>query len=124
MSFLDSLSTVASVAAAVERLTELIKPSYLKIKNKIMKKDFTECTKAEKIVCTMLLGVLICILYKIGIDIPGANEPVIVQQLLAGLISSFGSNFLHILLSILTGIKDTTESRAIRGNQNITSRSR
>ena len=114
MSFVESLAIVASAAAAAERVTELIKPIYLKIKNSILKSDFKECTKAEKIILTIFLGTLICITLQIGIDIPIIEEPPLVQQLFAGLLSSVGSNFLHLLLSILTVVKDTQESRIYR----------
>lgn len=114
MSFTDLLSVTASVAVAVERATEVLKPVYLKIKNKVFKKDQTECTKEEKNILSIILGVLICIIMHIGVDIPGINETSVIQQILAGLISSFGSNVLHVALSILTGVKDTTEARAIR----------
>ncbi len=114
MSFVESLAIVASAAAAAERITELVKPIYLKIKNRIMKSDFKECTKAEKIILTVFLGTLICLMLQIGIDIPAVDEPAIVQQLFAGLISSVGSNFLHLILTILTGIKDIQESRLYR----------
>ena len=114
MSFTDLLGVIASVAVAVERATEVLKPFYLKAKNKLFKKDFGECTKAEKNMITIILGTLICIIAEVGVDIPGVNEASIIQKILAGLIASFGSNVLHTILSILTGIKDTTEARAAR----------
>lgn len=114
MNYTDLLSAIASVAVAVERATEVLKPVYLKAKNQIFKKELTECTRTEKYIMTIILGTLFCILIQVGVDIPGINEPMIIQEILAGLISSFGSNMLHIILSILTGIKDTTEARASR----------
>ncbi len=110
MSIVDSLSIIAAVAAAVERIIEIIKPIYLKLRNRIMKTDLSECTKAEKIMLSIFMGITICIILQIGIDLPAVNEPAFVQQLLAGLLSSLGSNLLHILLSILTGLKNVTES--------------
>jgi hypothetical protein len=41
--------------------------------------------------------------------LPGLNESTIVQQLLAGLIASLGSNVLHALMSIVLAIKDSAE---------------
>lgn len=114
MSFTDILSVIASIAVAVERTTEIVKPVYVKTKNRIFKKDLMECTRAEKNIISIILGILFCMLTKVGVDIPGIDESKTIQEILAGLISSFGSNILHTLLSILTGIKDVKEARAAR----------
>jgi hypothetical protein len=114
MSFEDILGTTASVAFAVERVTEIIKPSYLAIKNKILKQNQLECTKPEKIFITIFIGMLLCLTMKVGINVQGIPESGILRQILAGLVSSLGSNVLHALLSIATGLKDTVENRSRR----------
>lgn len=114
MSFIDMLGVTASVAVAVERTSEIIKPIYLKIKNCILKTEFIECSSTEKSIMSIILGILICILTHVRVDIPGINEASLLQEILAGLISSLGSNVLHNILSILTAIKNTTEARAAR----------
>lgn len=117
MDITSLLGVVASVAVAVERATELTKPVYLKLKSKVLKKDLQECTRVEKSFMSMLLGSAICLLTQIGVDIPGVNETSPVREILAGLLSSFGSNVLHTVLSILTGIKDSTEANTARKRQ-------
>jgi hypothetical protein len=109
MDFITALSIILGAAVASERATELIKPLYLKIKNQYSKTQYAECTKTEKEVMTILVAPLICIVARIGIDLPGLNESTIVQQLLAGLIASLGSNVLHALMSIVLAIKDSAE---------------
>lgn len=117
MSITDILSATASVAVAVERIMEILKPAYLAVKNKIFKKEQTECTKMEKTTMTIVLSILICISMGIGINIPGIAASSLLQQIFAGLVASFGSSMLHMFLSILTGIKDTVEVRAVRMRQ-------
>ncbi|HEX2947600.1 MAG TPA: hypothetical protein VHT96_16805 [Clostridia bacterium] len=114
MSFIDSLYAVTAVSVAAERATEVFKPIYLRFKNKLFKTNAVECTKPEKVFMSMIFGVLISIAVGIGIDIPLVNETVIEQEIFAGLISSFGSNVLHIVLSILTGVKDSRETRIFK----------
>lgn len=114
MNFTDMLGAAASVAVAVERITEVLKPAYLAVKNKIFKKNQLECTKLEKNIITILLGIFICMSMKIGIDIPGIPEGSILQEIFAGLVSSPGSGILHTLLSILAGLKNAIEVRAIK----------
>jgi hypothetical protein len=121
MDITDILNQTASIAIIVERITEILKPAYLSIKNKIFKKAQSECTKPEKITITIILSIILCISLGIGVDIPGITKTSLMQEILAGLISSFGSNILHIVLTILTGLKDTVESRNARMRENRTS---
>lgn len=114
MNITDLLNQTVSVAVIVERVTEILKPVYLKAKNKIFKKEYTECSKTEKITLTILFSVFICISLGIRIEIPGITKTILFQEILAGLISSFGSNILHMLLTILTGLKNTVETRNAR----------
>jgi LytS/YehU family sensor histidine kinase len=120
MNITDMLNLTASVAVIVERITEILKPAYLAAKNKIFKKVQSECTKPEKITITIILSIFICISMGIGVDIPGITKTRFLQEILAGLISSFGSNLLHIILTILTGMKDTIEASNIRMRENRT----
>jgi len=114
MNITDILNQTVSIAVIVERITEILKPAYLAAKNKIFKKEQVECTKPEKITITIILSIFICISMGIGIDIPGITKTSLLQEILAGLISSFGSNILHIFLTILTGVKDTIETGSTR----------
>jgi len=111
MDFTGLLSVLIAVSASVERIAEVIKPLYLKTKNKLLKTDLTECTKVEKTIMSIVLGIFICLITNVGVDIPQVNETTVIQQILAGLISSFGSNILHTALSILTSIKNNSEAR-------------
>lgn len=110
MEFTTLLSLILAVSVAVERAVELIKPLYLKITNNYTKVQRIDCTKTEKTVMTILLGPIICIIAQVGIDLPGVNESNIMQQVLAGLIASMGSNVLHALMSIILAIKSSAES--------------
>ncbi|MEN6313269.1 MAG: hypothetical protein ABFD25_03355 [Clostridiaceae bacterium] len=101
------LTLVLAVAIAIERLVEVIKPLYLKIKNYFGK--YIECSKTEKIIMSVLVGPTLCIISGIGIDIPGIAEPVIVRAILTGLFASIGSNVIHTLLSLVVAFKDAAE---------------
>lgn len=99
------LTVLLAVAIATERLLEVIKPLYLKIKNYFG--SYTECTKSEKIIMSVVTGPLLCIIAGIGIDIPGVSH--IVQAILTGLFASIGSNVIHSLLSLVVAFKDAAE---------------
>lgn len=109
MDFVTVLTIILAVAIAVERVIEVIKPLYLQIKNKLLGKEYQECSKTEKIVMTILLGPVMCIIAQIGIDIPKVNEAAVIQYILAGLVSSMGSNVIHALLNIVVALKDAAE---------------
>lgn len=109
MNLLTMLTIVLAVAIAVERVVEIIKPLYLNIKNVFAKNIYTDCSKTEKIIMTILLGPVMCTIAKIGIDIPSVNEAAAIQYILAGLLASMGSNYLHTLLSIIIAIKNGAE---------------
>ena len=115
MSFTDFLYSVSAVSVAAERATEVFKPVCLSLRNKIFKTNAPECSKPAKVFMSMIFGVLIAIAVQVGIDIPAVNETPIEQQVFAGLVSSFGSNILHMVLSILTGVKDSREARNAAG---------
>jgi hypothetical protein len=102
------LTIVLAVAIATERFVEVVKSIYLKIKNHFG--SFEECTKAEKIIMSVLVGPALCIVSGIGIDIPGIAEPVIVQAIFTGLFASIGSNVIHTLLGLVVAFKDAAES--------------
>jgi hypothetical protein len=104
------LTIVLAVAIATERVVEVIKPLYLKVKNFFTKKncvEYAECDKTEKIIMSVLAGPVICIVLGIGIDVSGI--PVIVQSILLGLFASVGSNAIHLIITALTALKDATE---------------
>lgn len=118
MNITDILGQTASVAVAVERITEILKPAYLIVKKRALKKEQSECTKVEKNTLILLLSIFICIIMHIKIDIPGITESGSIQEILAGLVSSFGSSILHTLVTILSGVKNTIESRTERIRKN------
>lgn len=101
------LTIVLAVAIATERVVEVIKPLYLKVKNFFTKKAETECDKTEKIIMSVLTGPVICVALGIGIDIP--EVPIIAQSILLGLFASVGSNAIHLVITTLTALKDATE---------------
>jgi hypothetical protein len=110
MDFVTMLGVLLGVSVAVERAAEIIKPLYLKIINNYLKTPRTECTKIEKEIMSILLGPVICIVAQVGIDLPGISEANIIQQILAGLVASLGSNVLHALMSIILAIKNSAET--------------
>lgn len=99
------LTLVLAAAIATERLVEVIKPLYLKVKNYFGK--YIECSKTEKIIMSVLAGPILCIIAGIGIDIPGVST--LVQAILTGLFASIGSNVIHTLLSLVVAFKDAAE---------------
>lgn len=109
MDIVTVLTVILAVAIATERLVEVVKPLYLKLKNRFAKTVFIECTKTEKIIMSVLIGPALCIVSGIGIDIPGIAEPVIVQAILTGLFASIGSNVIHALLGLVVAFKDAAE---------------
>jgi hypothetical protein len=100
------LTLVLAVAIATERVVEVIKPLYLKVKNFITKKEYLECDKTEKIIMSVMAGPVICIVLGIGIDVP---MPAIAQSILLGLFASAGSNAIHLIITTLAALKDATE---------------
>jgi len=117
MEFSVLLGIICATAVALERLVELIKPFYLQIKSYVTGKASAECSMNEKKVMTILLGPVMCIVGKIGIDIPNVNESAVIQYILAGLVASLGSNVLHALMNIILAIKNNAEN--IKSNQDV-----
>ena len=101
------LFIILSVAVATERLTEVIKPLYLKVKNAITKKQDVECTKVEKIIMAILIGVVISLISGVGLGI--ATMPILLQQVTIGLFASLGSGFIHTIISLLSAFKEAAE---------------
>jgi Na+-translocating ferredoxin:NAD+ oxidoreductase RnfA subunit len=102
------LALILAVAIAIERIVEIIKPVYLKAKNAVLKKQYPECTRTEKIIMSVITGPAICLALGLTADVPGI--PAAAQSILLGLIASVGSNVIHTLISTITAIKDATES--------------
>jgi hypothetical protein len=109
MDFKGLFPILMTAATVLERLIEAVKPLYLQIKNRFSKIKYSECSKTEKIIMSVILGPVLCISARIGIDIPQLNEPALIQYISAGLIISLGSNYLHAVLSIVIAIKDAAE---------------
>lgn len=106
------LAIVLAVAIAVERIVEVIKPLYLRAKNAVLKRNDEECTRTEKIIMTVLVGPILCIIGGVGISISGISATV--QQILCGLIASIGSNVIHTLLNIIVAFKNAAEGLSNR----------
>ena len=107
------LGTALTVAITVERLTELVKPLFLKAKSILKKKNYTDLTGSEKIAITIITGpVLTLVAGALGVQevSPFLGAPPVVQQILIGLFASFGSNMLHPLIGLVAAFKDAAES--------------
>jgi hypothetical protein len=101
------LLIVLSVAVATERLTEVVKPLYLKIKNIITKKQEEECTKTEKTIMAILIGIILALISGVNLGITGM--PIILQQIMIGLFASFGSGFIHTIINLVIAFKEQAE---------------
>lgn len=101
------LMVVLAVAVAVERTAEIVKPLYLNLKNKLGIARYTECTKTEKVIITVLLGPIMCVVG--GLNLGITEPPLLIQSVLMGLIASLGSNTIHALLSTVVAVKDAAE---------------
>lgn len=102
--------TLLGISVTVERTTEIIKSIYRPIRNTLFKKPKEEeITKIEKEAISFLAGVGTCASIGFGVDIPGVNEGVFVQFMIAGAISGLGSNVIHAIISILVAIKNNIE---------------
>lgn len=101
------LSIVLAIAIATERVVEIIKPLYLKVKNAVLKRNDMECTQSEKVVMSVLAGPIICLSFGLTANIPTIPGPA--QSILLGLFASAGSNVIHTLISTITALKDATE---------------
>jgi hypothetical protein len=110
MDIVALLGTILAVSIGLERLVEFIKPFYLQIKSAIIGKKYSECTAAEKRNMAILLGPVLCIMARIGIDLPQINEAAVIQYLLAGLVASLGSSTLHALYNIVLAIQKNAEN--------------
>ncbi len=110
MDFVVLLGILLAVSIALERLIVFIQPFYLQIKSIILGRVYKECSSAEKRNMAILLGPVLCILARIGIDLPQINEAAIIQYMLAGLVASLGSGTLHALYSIVVAIQKNAES--------------
>lgn len=98
---------ILSVAVATERLTEVVKPLYLKVKNTITKKQDAECNKTEKTMMAIAIGVVLALISSVNLGITGM--PIILQQIMIGLLASFGSGFIHTIINIVIAFKEQAE---------------
>jgi len=110
MDLVSLLGVLLAVSIGLERLVEFIKPFYLQIKAVIFAKKYYECTAAEKRNMAILLGPVLCILSRIGIDLPQINEAAVIQYILAGLVASLGSSTLHAVYNIVLAIQKNAEN--------------
>lgn len=98
---------ILSVAVATERLTEVVKPLYLKVKNTITKKQDAECNKTEKTIMAILIGIILALMSSVNLGITGM--PIILQQIMIGLLASFGSGFIHTIINLVIAFKEQAE---------------
>ena len=114
MEFLSMLSMASGLAVAVERSMEVVKIAYLKLKKFLFpKKNYTELTRDEKIVLTVIVSVSSVFIggKSVILPIPGVMSlPLPVQSIITGLIICIGSNVLHTVYSMLSSIKNNIES--------------
>ena len=106
------LGTILAIAIAVERLTEIIKPLYLKAKNFFTKKTDTDLIKEEKIAMSIVVGVALSIVASLlGVKEVSPFEGLspIVQAAVVGLFASFGSNVIHPIIGLVAAFKDAAE---------------
>lgn len=106
------LYTILAVAIAVERLVELVKPLYLQAKNTLLQKKSTELLATEKIVITIILGPMLAVVGgALGVRevSPLVGISPIAQQIIIGLLASFGSNVIHPLIGLVVAIKNAAE---------------
>lgn len=106
------LLTILAVATAVERLVEVVKPLYLRIKNFFTKKADGELTKTEKITMTIIIGpVLTIVAGALGVREVSPLDGVspIAQWIMIGLFASFGSNIIHPVIGLIAAFKEAAE---------------
>ncbi|OPX46391.1 hypothetical protein CLHUN_02070 [Ruminiclostridium hungatei] len=106
------LGTILAVAVTVERLVELVKPLFLMVKSSLTKKKFTELTGSEKIAITILIGPLLVLTAGfLGVQevSPLSGVPPAAQQILIGLLASFGSNVIHPVIGLVVAFKDAAK---------------
>lgn len=104
------LTLLLASAIVVERVSEVIKPIYLNLKELFYKQKFLECTPKEKVIISILVGCIVCIVGKIGLGISPDMLNINFQYVFTGLMTSLGSNIIHSLLSIVIALKNGAES--------------
>jgi hypothetical protein len=98
---------ILAISIAIERLVEVVKPLYLQVKKVILKKEFAECSKAEKTIISIVVGIILGLVSGVSFGIPSISIPI--QGIIAGLVASIGSNVLHTLISLLGAFKEAAE---------------
>lgn len=101
------LAIVLAVALSTERFVEVLKPIYLKVKKLIIKEEYIEIDKTEKIIMSIVVGVAISLFS--GVNVGITYLPIYTQQVLIGLVASLGSNVIHTLINLLVAFKESTE---------------
>lgn len=106
------LGIILAVAITVERLVELVKPLFLKAKNFFTKKNSSELSISEKIAITILVGPVITLIAGVlGVQevSPLSSVPHMAQQIIIGLLASFGSNVIHPIIGLVAAFKEAAE---------------
>ena len=107
---LTTLTTLTTLGVVVERITQVTKPIYMKVKNNMFKTDGKELEPIEKECISIIVGIGLCLISNTGIQLSNVNQYI--QCILAGVISSLGSNILHSVISMLQIIKTNMDSKS------------
>jgi hypothetical protein len=104
---LDSLSAQIALllvlSGTVERLTEYVKLI-------ITAKYKQEIPAWLKQVLVLVVSIAFCVLSSTQFNV-GLAIPTVANQIIAGILVSFGSDTLHALLNVIKSIKDTNEAK-------------
>jgi hypothetical protein len=101
--FTAQLSLLLVLAGTVERVTEYVKLG------------ITSYTKKEipgyvKQILVLAVSILFCLITETQFNV-GLKVPPYVNEVIAGILISFGSDTLHSLLNVIKSIKDTNEAK-------------
>jgi len=100
------------LAGTVERISEYIKIALVSS----LKKDIPVVAKQG---LTLAVSILFCLITETSFDV-GMTIPAVAQQIIAGILVSFGSDALHSLLTFVKSVKNTQEAKTADILSNIT----
>ena len=105
---IDSLSAQLAMllilAGTVERITEFAKLGIMTYTRK-------ELPAFAKQIMSLSISVVFCLTTSTKFNV-GLDVPIYVNEIIAGLIISFGSDTLHSVLNFIKTLKDTNEAKA------------
>lgn len=98
-----NLAGLILIAGVVERLSEFAKQTIQKYMGR-------EMEPLHKQILTTVIAILICVFANVTVLSTGSIVPL-VNSILAGLVVSLGSHFLHDLSSLLSSLKANSENK-------------